>query len=63
MSKTARQAPVAIVDGKTFEIRSYAGAGHAFFNDTGPDAYRPDAAADAWPRAVAFLRRHLARPG
>ncbi len=45
--------------GKTFEIKSYAGAGHAFFNDTRPDAYRPDAAADAWPRALAFLRRHL----
>jgi len=45
---------------KTFAIRSYPGAGHAFFNDTRPDAYRPDAAADAWPRAVAFLRTHLA---
>lgn len=45
--------------GKTFEIKSYAGAGHAFFNDTRPDAYRPDAAADAFPRAVAFLHRHL----
>jgi len=46
--------------GGTFEIRSYRGAGHAFFNDTRPDAYRADAAADAFPRAVAFLRRHLA---
>jgi carboxymethylenebutenolidase len=44
---------------KEFEIRTYAGAGHAFFNDTRPDAYRPDAAADAWPRALAFFRRHL----
>jgi carboxymethylenebutenolidase len=42
------------------EIVVYPGAGHAFFNDTRPDAYRPAAAADAWPRAVAFLRRHLA---
>jgi carboxymethylenebutenolidase len=41
------------------EIHLYAGAGHAFFNDTRPDAYRPDAAADAWPRALEFLRRHL----
>jgi carboxymethylenebutenolidase len=48
--------------GKTFTIQSYAGAGHAFFNDTRPDAYRPEAAADAWPRAVAFLRTHLAPP-
>jgi carboxymethylenebutenolidase len=45
--------------GKTFEIRSYAGAGHAFFNDTRADAYRPEAAADAFPRAVAFLHAHL----
>jgi carboxymethylenebutenolidase len=46
-------------NGKTFEIKSYAGAGHAFFNDARPDAYRPEAAADAWPRALAFLRKHL----
>ena len=45
--------------GKTFEIRTYPGAGHAFFNDARPDAYRPEAAADAWPRALGFLRRHL----
>lgn len=41
------------------EVRTYPGAGHAFFNDSRPDMYRPDAAADAWPRAIAFLRRHL----
>jgi carboxymethylenebutenolidase len=46
-------------EGKRFEIVSYPDAGHAFFNDTRPDAFRPAAAADAWPRAVAFLRRHL----
>jgi carboxymethylenebutenolidase len=45
--------------GKIFEIVTYPRAGHAFFNDTRPDAYRPAAAADAWPRAVAFLRRQL----
>ena len=44
---------------KRHEIRVYPGAGHAFFNDTRPDAYRPDAAADAWPRAVGFLHQHL----
>ncbi len=47
-------------EGKRFAIKSYPGAGHAFFNDTRPDAYRPEAAADAWPRAVEFLRTHLA---
>lgn len=45
--------------GKAFEIHTYAGAGHAFFNDARPDAYRPDAAADAFPRAVRFLHAHL----
>jgi carboxymethylenebutenolidase len=44
---------------KAFEIRTYPGCGHAFCNDTRPDAYRPDAAADSFRRAVAFLRRHL----
>lgn len=46
--------------GKTFEVVTYPGAGHAFFNDTRQDAYRPEAAADAWKRAVAFFRRRLA---
>jgi carboxymethylenebutenolidase len=34
--------------------------GHAFLNDTRPDAYRPAEARAAWERSVAFLRRHLA---
>lgn len=42
------------------EIVGYPNAGHAFFNDTRPDAYRPDAAADGWRRATHFLGRHLA---
>ncbi|GIW40507.1 MAG: carboxymethylenebutenolidase [Candidatus Binatia bacterium] len=45
--------------GRPFEIHVYPGAGHAFFNDTRPDAYRPEAASDAWQKAVAFFRRHL----
>jgi len=45
--------------GKTFSTRIYQGAGHAFFNDQNPDAYRPEAAKDAWTRAVGFLRTHL----
>ncbi len=45
--------------GRAHEIVVYPNAGHAFFNDTRPDAYRPAAAADAWPRALAFLHRHL----
>ena len=50
---------ILVRDGKTFDLHVYPGAGHAFFNDTRPDAYRPEAAADAWRRALAFLGRHL----
>ena len=35
------------------------GAGHAFMNDTRPDAYRPDDAANAWKQMVAFLTEQL----
>jgi carboxymethylenebutenolidase len=49
-----------LADGvRPFEIVRYPGAGHAFFNDTRPDAYRPAAAADGWQRTLAFLRHHL----
>ena len=41
------------------EIVRYAGAGHAFLNDTRPAMYRPEAAADAWRRLLAFLRARL----
>ncbi|MEE8558760.1 MAG: dienelactone hydrolase family protein [Myxococcota bacterium] len=41
------------------EVVVYPGAGHAFANDTRPDAYRADAAEDAWSRALAFLHRYL----
>ena len=44
--------------GKRFEYKIYAGAGHAFFNDTG-ERYNPDAATDAWKRTLAFLRANL----
>jgi carboxymethylenebutenolidase len=44
---------------KVFQTKTYAGAGHAFFNDGRPDTYRPEAAKDAWQRAVTFLRSHL----
>jgi carboxymethylenebutenolidase len=41
------------------EVKLYPGAGHAFMNETRPEMYRADAARDAWPRMVAFFRRHL----
>ncbi|HEX3540537.1 MAG TPA: dienelactone hydrolase family protein [Acidimicrobiales bacterium] len=38
----------------------YPGTQHAFFNDTRPEVYAPEAAAQAWQRTLEFLRRHLA---
>jgi carboxymethylenebutenolidase len=46
---------------KDGEVRIYPNAGHAFFNDTRPEAYRPEDAKDAWRRAVDFLGRHLGK--
>ena len=40
------------------DIKIYPEARHSFFNDTGP-AYRPEAAADAWRRTLAFFDTHL----
>jgi carboxymethylenebutenolidase len=44
--------------GKSVEIHLYEGAGHAFANPSGTN-YRPEAAADAWTRTVAFLKKNL----
>jgi carboxymethylenebutenolidase len=41
------------------EVKVYAGASHAFFNDTRPEVFSPADAADAWKTVVAFLKRHL----
>jgi carboxymethylenebutenolidase len=43
--------------GKDITVRVY-DAGHAFINPDHGDG-NPEAAADAWPRAVHFLREHL----
>lgn len=40
------------------EIVAY-DADHAFFNDTRPEVYKPEAAADAWKRVLGFFRKHL----
>jgi carboxymethylenebutenolidase len=45
--------------GLVHEIRTFEGAGHAFFNDTGP-RYDAAAAADAWAALLAWFGRHLA---
>jgi carboxymethylenebutenolidase len=40
------------------EVVSY-DADHAFFNDTRPEVYNAEAAADAWRRVLEFFRKHL----
>jgi len=45
--------------GLPVEIVIYTGAGHAFANDSRPESYRPEAAADAWGRTLAFFAREL----
>lgn len=44
--------------GVVHEMVIYPGADHAFFNDTGA-RYNPEAARQAWERALAWLRRYL----
>lgn len=40
------------------EVVSY-DADHAFFNDTRPAVYHPEAAADSWRRVLEHFRKHL----
>ncbi|HUZ20459.1 MAG TPA: dienelactone hydrolase family protein [Acidimicrobiales bacterium] len=37
----------------------YAGTEHAFFNDTRPEVYSPEAAERSWTRTIEFLRSRL----
>jgi len=45
--------------GKIIDIKIYDDAGHGFENPNNKDGYRPDDAADAWSRTVAFLASTL----
>ena len=45
--------------GKSVEIVIYAGADHAFFNDTRPEVYDASAANLLWDRTVAFFKEQL----
>jgi carboxymethylenebutenolidase len=44
--------------GKEVNVIIYPNADHAFFNDTRPVVYYPEAAADAWQRTIEFLKKH-----
>jgi carboxymethylenebutenolidase len=46
--------------GVDVEFFWYAGADHAFFNDTRPEVFDEDAARLSWERTRAFFRTHLA---
>jgi carboxymethylenebutenolidase len=45
--------------GKEVEMHVYEGADHAFFNDTRPEVYNAEAAADSWKRALDFFRKNV----
>jgi carboxymethylenebutenolidase len=45
--------------GKKADIKIYEGAKHGFFNDTRPESYNAEAAADAWQRTLKFFRERL----
>jgi carboxymethylenebutenolidase len=44
--------------GLTYQIRTFAGVDHAFFNDTGP-RYNPEAAGQAYAALLDWFARHL----
>jgi carboxymethylenebutenolidase len=45
--------------GKQVDIKIYANAKHGFFNDSRPEAYNAEAAADAWQRTLKFFHARL----
>ena len=44
---------------KPIEIQSYAGAPHAFSDETRGESYREAAASEAWATTAMFLKKHL----
>ncbi|HWN41986.1 MAG TPA: dienelactone hydrolase family protein, partial [Thermoanaerobaculia bacterium] len=46
--------------GKTYEAKTYEGAGHGFLRaQDGREGANLKATQQAWPRTLAFLRQHL----
>ena len=45
--------------GKDVELLIYEDADHAFFNDTRPEVYKPEASQLAWDRTIALFRETL----
>ena len=46
--------------GKDADYDAYSACHHAFFNDSRPEVYQPEAAEDAWKKMLGFFREHLA---
>jgi carboxymethylenebutenolidase len=45
--------------GVEHEVIVYPNSGHAFFRDSDPSVYKPEAAKDAWERVTKFFKKHL----
>jgi carboxymethylenebutenolidase len=45
--------------GVEHEVVVYPNSGHAFFRDTDPSVYKPEAAKDAWKRVTKFFHKNL----
>jgi carboxymethylenebutenolidase len=45
--------------GKEYKFHVYAGAEHAFFNDTRPEVFHEAGAKQCWERTLAFYKQHL----
>lgn len=45
--------------GVEHEVIVYPNSGHAFFRDSDPNVYKPEAAKDAWERVTKFFAKHL----
>lgn len=45
--------------GVEHEVIVYPNSGHAFFRDTDPKVYKPEASKDAWERVTKFFGKHL----
>ncbi len=45
--------------GKKVTFKSYPNADHAFLNDTRPEVYNAEAAADAWRMTLEFFRANV----
>jgi carboxymethylenebutenolidase len=45
--------------GVEHEVIVYPNSGHAFFRDSDPSVYKPEAAKDAWERTKKFFSENL----